>query len=235
MLLLSGDIELNPGPNFLNICHINIRSLSPTKLLAIRQEISDHYNIISLSETFLTSESSQNLSIPGFLPIFRLDRVTHGGGVACYISNNLVVKRRDDLEILCIEFLCLEIRSNNNKFLLCTCYRPPHNNDNFWEELQYMIDQSRLDQVENLILTGDFNADPNTTNGNRLAQLVDLNNLSQHINEPTRITETTSTILDQFISNIPYLIHDAKVLPPLLTNDHCTISIKLCFKKQQKD
>ena len=85
-LLCSGDIETNPGPTYLKICHINIRSLSPVKLIAIRQEIADKYDIITLSETFLRQETSHNLEIPGFHPIFRRDRGTHGGGVACYVK-----------------------------------------------------------------------------------------------------------------------------------------------------
>ena len=40
----------------------------------------------------------------------------------------------------------------------------------------------------------------------------------------------SSSILDQFISNIPEFIQDTNVDPPLLTNDHCTISITLKFK-----
>ena len=34
-LLCSGDIEINPGPTNLKICHINIRSLSPVKLIPL--------------------------------------------------------------------------------------------------------------------------------------------------------------------------------------------------------
>ena len=139
-LLCSGDIEINPGPANLKICHINIHSLSRVKLLAIRQEIADKYDIITLSETFLRQETSHNLEIPGFHKIFRRDRGTHGGGVACYVSSNLVVTRRGDLESAGMECLWLEIRSNNNKCLLCTCYKPPDGNHVFWEELQYMID-----------------------------------------------------------------------------------------------
>jgi len=230
LIILSGDVELNPGPSLLDICHVNIRGLSPVKLLAIRQELADIYSIISLSETFLSSASTHNLEIPGFYPVFRRDRGTFGGGVACYVRHNLVVKRREDLEILGMECLWLEIRTNNNKFLLCTCYRPPDARNSFWDELQFMVDLTRTGQIDNVIITGDLNADPATVNGAKLSQFITVNELSLHVHEPTRITETTASILDQFISNIPHLILDAKVLPPLLTNDHCTIAIKLRFK-----
>ena len=183
-----------------------------------------------MSETFLPMESSTNLEIPGFHPLFRRDRGSFGGGVACYVRDTLVAKRRLDLEIAGMECLWLEIRSNNNKFLLCTCYRPPNERYNFWNELQYMVDLTHLGQVKSIILTGDFNADPSTPNGIKLLSFVNINAFSLHINEPTRITETTSSILDQFVSNIPEYVYDNGVDPPLLTNDHCTISITLRFK-----
>ena len=74
---------------------------------------------------------------------------------------------------------------------------------NSWDELQYMVDLTHLGQVKSTILTGDFNADPSTPNGIKLLSVVNVNAFSLHINEPTRITETTSSILDQFMSNIP--------------------------------
>ena len=55
--------------DFLKICHINIRSLSAVKLLAIKHEIVGKFEIISLSETFLSMESSTNFEIPGFHPL----------------------------------------------------------------------------------------------------------------------------------------------------------------------
>ena len=47
------------------------------------------------------------------------------------ISSNLVAKRRVDLESAAMECLWIEVRSNNNKFVLCTFYRPPDENYNF--------------------------------------------------------------------------------------------------------
>ena len=69
-----------------------------------------------------------------------------------------------------------------------------------------------------------------TVNGKKLLSLSDINAFKLHITEPTRTTEMSSSILDQFISNIPEFVQDTNVDPPLLTNDHCTISITLKFK-----
>ena len=83
LIMRSGDIEENPGPNFPRICHINIRSLSAVKLLAIKHEIVGKFDI-TLSETFLSMESSTNLEIPGFHLLFRRDGLIWGrSGLLC--------------------------------------------------------------------------------------------------------------------------------------------------------
>ena len=87
-----------------------------------------------------------------------------------------------------------------------------------------------MGKVKNIILTGDFNADPSTANGRKLASFANVNTFTLHINEPTRITERSSSILDQFITNIPEFVETPEVDTPLLTNDHCTVSISLRFK-----
>ena len=55
-----------------------------------------------------------------------------------------------------------------------------------------------------------------------------------HINQPTRITDRSSPILDQCLSNCPLLIRTLGVIPPLANNDHCTIYLKLAFKIKKK-
>ena len=50
LLLMSGDIKPNPGPDikdFLSVCHCNIRSLNLEKLKHIEVDLSDQYKIIT--------------------------------------------------------------------------------------------------------------------------------------------------------------------------------------------
>ena len=58
------------------------------------------------------------------------------------------------------------------------------------------------------------------------------NNLVLYIDEPTRITSTTATILDQFISNIPGSVKDVEVLAPISTCDHCPIKMTVLLKSK---
>ena len=98
-----------------------------------------------------------------------------------------------------------------------------------------MFDLAYQDRCKQIILTGDLNADLPSREGKRLKTFCETNNLTIHINSPTRITEISSTILDQFLSNIPEKVINSSVLAPLSTNDHCTITLTLSFKKQKSN
>jgi hypothetical protein len=230
LILLSGDIELHPGPNNLSICHVNIRGLSSAKLLAIKHDLQHKFDIITISEIFLSQTSNHDLHLTGYHPLIRRDRDTFGGGVAVYLSNNLSYKHMHDIELPGIECLWLEITSKFNKFILAVAYRPPNADFTFWENLESMCDDVNANKNRSIILTGDLNADPNTRNGDHLQQFTQSKFLTIHITEPTRITETSATILDRFITNIPDQVSNVCIHPPLSTNDHCTISIDRSFK-----
>lgn len=229
-LILSGDVELNPGPLDMSVCHINCRGLSTAKMLAIKHDIQTKYNIITLSETFLSKNSSQDLSLNGYHEIIRKDRDTFGGGVAVYVCNSLAYKRRFDLELNHLECVWLEVKQKTSKFLIATIYRPPNSDNAFWDELQFMYDHAISLSPLPIFITGDLNAHPGTPNGILLNEFSNNNFLTIHVDEPTRITEDSATILDQFISNVPNLVKDVTVHPPLSTNDHCTISITINLK-----
>ena len=103
ILLTRAGIEQNPGPvvpkiQHLKICHVNIRGLNSSKLRAIQTGLCNIYDVITLSETFLTNSiPSSELSLPGFNEILRRDRPTFGGGVAVYVKESLSFKRLADL------------------------------------------------------------------------------------------------------------------------------------------
>ena len=227
-----GDIELNPGPeprNQLSICHLNIRSLSVHKLDAIKHQLSKQFDVITLSETFLSDKSIHNLHLDGFQPIIRKDRDTNGGGVAIYVSEHLVVKRIENLEVPNVECLWTEIHATNNKLLIGTCYRPPNADNEFWDNLQHVIENAVQLNYKNILIAGDLNSDFSTPQGTKLSNFAHANGLTIHIQDPTRITENTATILDQFISNCPEHVQNTEIYAPLSTNDHCTIGITIKF------
>jgi hypothetical protein len=235
---MANDVESNPGPakDFcdLSICHANIRSLkAKDRLLHVKCEFVDKYDIITLLETWLSGEdSSSSFNLPGYQNAFRRDR-TEGsegyGGVLAWVSNSLACKRWLDFEVHDIEAMWLEIRSGNKKFMLCVCYRPPDNNS-FWETLQENLDLVKQAYNSKVMLIGDFNSDPQTRQGKHLSDFVLVNNLSTHIHQPTRITQRSASLLDQCISNFSKYIKETDVLAPVSSNDHCTIIVRCKFR-----
>ena len=86
-----------------------------------------------------------------------------------------------------------------------------------------------------IIITGDMNSDFNTRDGHNLLNFVYPNNMSALINEPTRITPTSATVLDQFLVSDHLTITDISVGAPLETSDHCEITCQVkCSKNTYK-
>ena len=105
LIILSGDVEVNPGPKncvseFLSICHWNLNSISAhdySKLFLLKAYVSVHkFDIICLSETCLDSTvplDYDNLVISGY----NLIRSNHPsntkcGGVCLYCKNYLPLR-----------------------------------------------------------------------------------------------------------------------------------------------
>jgi exonuclease III len=231
---MSNDIHVNPGPvtKSLNICHINIRSLNPRKLLAIETSISDFCDIITLSETFLNESTDYlGLQLEGFKNIEHLNRKTGtGGGVAIFIKKNLICHRMLTYEIDDLEAMWHELQVNKNKILLCVCYRPPGSTVAFWDKLNESLDMAKASGINDILLIGDLNSDPQTFHGQKFINFCNNNNMHMNVHEPTRITATSSTILDQIVTSRPNLVTDVKIEPPISTNDHCTVTASLNLK-----
>ena len=84
--------------------------------------------------------------------------------------------------------------------------------------------------IKNILSLGDMNADFEIIDGKKLVSVCLLHNLHCHIHEPTRITHSTSSCLDQVVSNIPNFVSSTSVDPPVSTNDHSTVGVYLKFK-----
>ena len=206
LLLLCGDVESNPGPvklTKLSLCHVNIRGLNKLKLNAIKTTLSRVYDIITISETFLSPNSSVNLDMEDYHPIVRRDRDTFGGGVAVYIREDIVYKRKLNLESKDLESIWIEVKTKEGPLLICTVYRPP-NSFEFWEHLESNTEYVKAESsTQNLVIIGDMNADLLTANGKKLLDICNIHNLHHHIKEPTRITPNSNSCIDQIISGVP--------------------------------
>ena len=233
-LLLSGDIGLNPGPcqmqfiydktweplktRGLHSCHLNVNSLF-SKI----DELTDITNyikpaILGITESKLDrSITKAEVNINGY-SIIRNDRKRNGGGVACYIRNNLCFDIKNifsnSIEHVFFKILIPKVKP----IAIGIFYRPPDENDFF---NIFSKDFQQIDSKTNEIyLLGDFNINL-LQNGKfilkenqsyklkssssalvtKYKEFCEKFSLTEIIKEPTRITSSTSTLLDHIVTN----------------------------------
>ena len=178
-----------------------------------------------MRDFFLNLTSNVELSIPGYLPVFRNDRLTHGGGVALYVSDSCIAKRLYNFETPTLEALWVEIKTRTHVLAVCVCYRSQTEGDIFCENIQDSVESIRNAGYNNLIIFGDFNADPgNRPMWNKFRYFCQSVSLNFHISEATRITSTSATTLDQILTSDNIKPDSIAIYPPLGQSDHCQVS-----------
>ena len=247
LLLLAGDIELNPGPpiphQFVKCCCLNARSIV-NKRLDLQAMIEDqNLDVIAVTESFLSEDilDSELVGEIGGTPlnqIFRKDRNRHGGGVMLLVRNNIPTTRRYDLESRC-ELMWIELSLNALKILVGVFYNPPGSNIDALLQLRETL--AAVPESSNILLCGDFNLPtinwgPNppsvsTSNSaaNILCDIVDDFNLSQLVLEPTRL----DNILDLLLTNRADIVNDLVVADGLPGSDHDGIFFTLNVLKKR--
>ena len=129
------------------------------------------------------------------------------GGVGLYIKNTLVSSSCQQLNFRCAEFetIWVEVENKNDKnFLFCYAYRHPNSSiDVFTSHLQSILPKLLNKQVFTM---GDFNVNllnyDTHTATNEFANSLFSNNFLPCINQPTRISAHSSTLIDNIFTNL---------------------------------
>ena len=216
----------------LHVANLNIRHLPPkVDELRIMLANSRGPDILGLCETFLDSNIADGQITIGRYEFLRKDRCDTinkaGGGVLLYYRNSLNCKRKTELEISNIETLWLEITLPNSKpFLVCTVYRPPNANTDWIDLFEDELSIAQTTGYE-IILIGDFNIDYLNCSNKKWLNLIQLFDLKQLVNSPTRITQNSSSLIDHIYCSNPENIFDCFV-PQYSISDHFPI----CFTRK---
>ena len=171
------------------------------------------FSVICITETWCNSNeanSNSNFFLPGFT-IISLERKTkkRGGGIFIYIKENVQFIKRldltvsdDDKEVLTIEILT----QKNKNILLSCCYRPPSGVIKHFNTFLNDVIFKKSNREKKLnYLIGDFNLDCLQYHvKHKIKEFYnDLfkNGAFPLITKPTRITESTTSIIDNIITN----------------------------------
>jgi exonuclease III len=216
------------------IVHYNINSLQ-NKVHFIEEELGE-YDIICITESKLNDQiTDEKIKLDGYRLIRRDRKCDNGGGIVTYVKDNLKVKRRNELENIRDKIMWLEVNINQNKnILLCICYRPQTTPIAFWSRLSDSIEVS-LDwrNIANVIILGDLNDDLLDNRKHHIRELITKYNLHSLIDQPTRITPTTRTLLDPILVNKQDNVIDTGVIPPICS-DHYATYLHLTFKSNKQ-
>lgn len=229
--------------NNLNISHINVQSLIArrfSKFNELKMNIFDcNLDIICMTETWLDdSINNRMVSVDGY-KIFRNDRNRHGGGVCIYVREGLVCRVldasvNDGGNARSTEFLCCEIKSGNDRFMLAVYYNPPDVDCS--NTLLQHFDEFTVN-YESTFFIGDFNTDLFKCN-NRQIRLRDVISGMAYVcinSEPTFFHQTGCSLLDLCLTDSPdkVLKHDQISLPGVSNHDMVFVSLKIGSPKDK--
>ena len=221
--------------------HVNVFHLynKLTDLQVHLNSASPKYDIFGVTESRLHQQISKKcITIPEYC-VFRRDRCKVGEtGIAVYVHQSIIKQtmRRKDLEPEDVECLWLELKlhHNSSSLFICYVYRNPNETNEWYDKFTKMYDriQTLKKGKSDLILIGDFNID--LLKHNPLwDSIISSFGLTQLINNPTRITSTSSTLIDHIYVNNASLINKS-TQPNLSISDHGVISCERYVKRQKQ-
>ena len=210
--------------------HLNVRSLRP-KLHEVHMIIEEgRYDIFALSETWLEPEIlDEDVALDGY-NVYRRDRRGRGGGVCWYVRSGI---RCEMIEMVStIEQLWIRILLKGISISCGVIYRPPNNCPReFLSNMEDSFSQATLLSDE-VLCVGDINIDMlrhETPLTLEIVQALEVYGLQQLISEPTRVTESSATLLDVILFSNNDLIVDSGVLHNDIS-DHLLVYSTFCLE-----
>ena len=147
---------------------------------------------------------------------------------------------QNDLVSNPLEMICIEINKPYSKSLLISAwYRPPNSERHLFDEYETFLRKSDLENKE-VIIMGDLNCDisksPLEAHTRKFQFLSSLFQFDQLINEPTRVTKTSATLIDIMLTNKEENISKSGVIH-LGLSDHSLIYAvrKYCSPKSRQN
>ena len=138
-ILLSGDIEMNPGPETLDFCTWNLNSITAHDFL--RVSLIEAFNsvykhdLIGIVETHLDSTFDDGrLTLDGY-NFFKSNHPQNvkRGGVGLYVKESLPSQNRSDLVTL-PECVVCEIQLDRKKYFFVVIYRSPSQDQSVFDD-----------------------------------------------------------------------------------------------------
>ena len=204
----------------MSIASLNVNGIrshiDEIKLLMCTLEV----HIMALNETKIDPGYPCELTAIAGYHEERLERSARGSGVSIYVRDSIRFNRRMDVPIEDLELIFIEISPQKcNSVVVLAWYRPP--SDPIWtfEKLETVL--LFLDtKGKDIILLGGTNCDltkvitnqPIENHARHMSEVYNLFSFKQLIQEPTRVSLTTSSLIDHIATTCPTNNVDSGVL-----------------------
>ena len=229
--------NLHKYHNYFTVGHLNARSLNKN-ILELKEIVrKTKFDVISISESWLTQNTPKDrFQIEGF-KIFRNDRKNkRGGGVCVFVRDHYECKK---IRIPNLpenpEMLWVEVTVKHKKIAIGTLYKAPKIPCRVFQEAYESL-MHIYTKYDDPILSGDFNVNMLKPELNECKTLVDSIidpfELTQLIKKPTRITNKSKTLIDLLLVKKPenVLFSGACDVPGV--SDHFKIYMAYSLKKE---
>lgn len=160
-----------------------------------------------------------------------------GGGIAIFVKNDylfteLHISQATELDF---EATGIKIQSKTLNFSIIGIYRSPSGDEeNFFSKFESII-AKLTKKNKSFFLVGDFNINVLETENSKTKRFKDLLRsfgLQWSVNDPTRVTDTSSTAIDNVITNIPGV---AVSVVSTAVSDHYGIEAVINGSKPEKE
>lgn len=222
--------------NALKIGSLNIRSLLPS-IQELAEILSNNsFDIFTVSETWLHDGVPENFVQIDTYDCYRCDRGSRGGGLCIYskkILNGTLIPTNNFSNI---EQLWIKIKLNTKDWLAVgVVYKPPtFNSQLFLNELEDTLSVI-FPTVNDIVCTGDFNINVLNLHSqcvSNLFSVLETFKLTQIIDSPTRITDSTSSLIDLIIVSSEERVIEKGILDSDLSDHQIVFCfIKICGKE----
>ena len=225
--------------------HFNINSIRSEGRLDILTDICNttKCDCLILTETKIDQTIPNNiLKIEGFHEPLRHDRTLCGGGTAIYIADHLTYKPQTDLQSDMFEHLWVDIKVAGKIYAVNALYRPStqtssEDYENFLSFSEVILRKLDNHTADNVIISSDMNYG-NCYCKNPILNYKPLDNTapelfqsfgySQLLDIPTRVTDTSTSLLDLIYVHNTDSVTAHGTLPQISDHDgtfvsfHCT-------------
>ena len=228
--------KLKNFENLLRLGHINARSI-PKHIAEIDKTLQDtKLDALGVSEHFLSKNTPENtFQVPGY-NFIHVDRdMQCRGGVGLYLDEHFPYKKINlPVKLIQPEMLFVEVTVGKIKVALGVIYKSPLIPYSIYGAIHENL-VSVTSKYEHCVIMGDMNVDflkPESPPFKFFNSYVtEPFALTQVIDEPTRITASSSTLIDLMLTSNPENVKTHGVVDTPGISDHCLIFMAYSVKK----